>query len=136
MRFSALIVIAALCSAALCRAQEPSLDDGYRQMYNLQFVQAHKTFQDWSRLHPDDPLSPASDAAAYLFSEFDRLHILQSEFFTQDRHFITDHKLSPDPVVKDWLTLSTLRSVVTAVSNIGKSFQQRSLRQRLSRRSA
>ena len=33
------------------------------------------------------------------FSEFDRLHILQSEFFTHDQHFITDHKLAPDPDV-------------------------------------
>ena len=45
-------------------------------------------------------MGPASDAAAYLFSEFDRLHILQSEFFTHDRHFITDHKLTPDPALK------------------------------------
>jgi hypothetical protein len=45
-------------------------------------------------------MGPASDAAAYLFSEFDRLHILQSEFFTRDQHFRTDHKLMPDPVLK------------------------------------
>ena len=45
-------------------------------------------------------MGPASDAAAYLFTEFDRLHILQSEFFTQDGHFYTDHKLTPDPVIK------------------------------------
>ena len=32
--------------------------------------------------------------------EFDRLHILQSEFFTHDQHFITDHKLTPDPALK------------------------------------
>ena len=51
------------------------------------------TFQEWERLHPEDPMGPVSDAAAYLFSEFDRLHILQSEFFVHDQHFITDHKL-------------------------------------------
>jgi hypothetical protein len=45
-------------------------------------------------------MGPVSDAAAWLFLEFDRLHILQSEFFTHDQHFITDHKLAPDPVLK------------------------------------
>lgn len=78
----------------------PVLEDGYRQMYNLQFVEAHQTFQQWEQAHPDDAMGPASDAAAYLFSEFDRLHILQSEFFTQEAHFYTDNKLSPDPAVK------------------------------------
>ena len=28
------------------------------------------------------------------------MHILQSEFFTHDQHFITDHKLTPDPARK------------------------------------
>lgn len=77
------------------------LDAGYRNMYNLQFAEAHQNFAEWQRLHPDDPMGPVSDAAAYLFSEFDRLHILQSEFFTHDDHFITDHKLSADPAVRE-----------------------------------
>lgn len=88
-----------------CCFGEPSpvptpIEQGFRQMYNLQFAEAHQSFQEWARRHPADPLGPASDAAAYLFSEFDRLHILQSEFFTQDQHFITDHKLTPDPALK------------------------------------
>ena len=78
----------------------PSLDDGYGQMYNLDFASAHGTFAGYERLHPGDPMGPVSDAAAYLFSELDRLHILQSEFFVHDQHFITDHKLAPDPEVR------------------------------------
>jgi tetratricopeptide (TPR) repeat protein len=81
-------------------AQPTLLDAGYHQMYDLQFGEAHQSFEQWQRQHPSDPLGFASDAAAYLFSEFDRLHILQSEFFTHDAHFITDHKLAPDPLLK------------------------------------
>jgi hypothetical protein len=80
--------------------QASTLEDGYSQMYNLQFEQAHQTFREWQRVHPADPLGPASDAAAYLFSEFDRLHILQSEFFSEDTSFLSMHKLTPDPQVK------------------------------------
>jgi len=82
------------------RAEPTLLDAGYRQMYNLQFNQAHQTFAEWEQLHPKDPMGPASDAAAYLFAEFDRLHILQSEFFVHNDHFSTDHKLTADPGVK------------------------------------
>ncbi len=46
-------------------------------------------------------MGPVSDAAAYLFSEFDRLHILQSEFFVHDQHFITDHKLAPGSAMSE-----------------------------------
>src|SRR5215472_1923070 len=100
MRYFALIlVVPALCAAA--PSTLPTLlDNGYRQMYDLRFAEAHNTFHEWEREHPADPLGPASDAAAYLFAEFDRLHILQSEFFTHDQHFITDHKLMPDPELK------------------------------------
>lgn len=69
-------------------------------MYTLEFAQAHRSFAEWQSLHPGDPMAPASDAAAYLFSEFDRMHILQSEFFTHDQHFTTDHKITPDPELK------------------------------------
>ena len=100
MPLRTLILPGCLCALAAAATAETPLEVGYRQMYDLQFADAHRTFADWQSTHPDDPLGPASDAAAYLFSEFDRLHILQSQFFTHDQHFYTDHKLAPDPVVK------------------------------------
>jgi len=88
------------CGSASAATPAVTLESGYAEMYNLQFADAHRTFHEWQRLHPQDPLGQVSDAAAYLFAEFDRLHILQSEFFTHDQHFITDNKLTPDPAVK------------------------------------
>ncbi|MGA2116406.1 MAG: hypothetical protein ABSH56_16815, partial [Bryobacteraceae bacterium] len=92
-------LLLALTGAFRLGAQTP-LEAGYAALYNLDFEGAHADFQGWSREHPNDPIAPVSDAAVYLFAEFDRLHILQSEFFTHDQHFITDHKLSPDPLLK------------------------------------
>jgi hypothetical protein len=94
------VVMAAFCFPLLGGVEPSLLDLGYRQMYKLQFEEAHRSFARWQTLRPEDALGPASDAAAYLFSEFDRLHILQSEFFTQDDHFITDRQLAPDPALK------------------------------------
>jgi hypothetical protein len=91
---------AAILVAATAAAQQPSLDSGYRQMYRLQFDTAHRTFQEWEKLHAEDPMGPVSDAAAYLFSEFDRLHILEAEFFTDNARFLDRADVAPDPAVR------------------------------------
>ena len=69
-------------------------------MYNLDFDGAHRSFEQWQRQHPEDPLGPVSDAAAYLFGEFDRLHILQSQFFVDDNAFRGMNKPVADPAVR------------------------------------
>jgi hypothetical protein len=80
---------------------EPMLDEGFNQMYNLKFEDAHRTFGQYERLHPKDPLGPVSDSAAWLFSEFERLDILRSDFALNDSNFFsTQRSLSPDPAAK------------------------------------
>jgi hypothetical protein len=81
-------------------AGSDQLDEGYRAMYNLDFGSAHKAFGEFERQQPADPFGPASDAAAYLFSEFERLKVLRSEFFAQDKSFLGAPKLKADPAVK------------------------------------
>jgi hypothetical protein len=90
------ILLAALAVTAGAAETSSLLDLGYRQMYNLEFNAAHATFAGHIQLHPDDAMGPASDAAAYLFGEFDRLHILQSEFFLHDENFRKQRHLTPD----------------------------------------
>jgi hypothetical protein len=89
------------CVGAFAETTAPTLlDDGYRDMYNLQFAQAHQQFQQWERLHPQDPLGPVSDAAAYLYDEFDRLHVLEVELFVDDAKFENRAKVSANPQIK------------------------------------
>jgi hypothetical protein len=76
------------------------IDQGYNDMYNLAFDDAHHCFKNWERNHPADPMGPVSDAAAYLYSEFDRLKILQSEFFVNDDAFFHKRTGRPDPIAK------------------------------------
>ncbi|MFL6354465.1 MAG: hypothetical protein ACJ74Z_21800 [Bryobacteraceae bacterium] len=76
------------------------IDQGYNDMYNLAFDDAHRCFHDWERNHPGDPMGPVSDAAAYLYSEFDRLKILQSEFFVDDDTFLRRRTGTPDPIAR------------------------------------
>jgi hypothetical protein len=76
------------------------LDVGFRQMYNLEFSDAHQTFQTYVKAHADDPFGPTADGAAYLFDEFNRLGVLQTELFVDNEKFKGREKPSPDPVVR------------------------------------
>ena len=103
-RFAAIIAVCLATLAASART-DPSpvpltLGAGYRQMYNLDFADAHKTFLQWQHDHPQDPMGFVSNAAAYLFSEFNRLHILEVDLFTDDSEFEARKKLAPDLAVK------------------------------------
>jgi hypothetical protein len=102
-----LLIFAILSAAAAMAAPNiadlvpnPVIDRGYRQMYNLNFDEAHQTFAEWEREHPQDPIGPVSNAAAYLFAEFDRLDILHSEFFVESSLFRRRPKVTPDAVVR------------------------------------
>lgn len=96
--------ICLLLVCAHCRANAPApteIERGFQSMYNLEFDQAHQDFSAWERMHPADPLGPVSEAAGYLFAEFARLGILESQLFTNDKTFEDRAKLAPDPKVRD-----------------------------------
>lgn len=95
-----LSVLFAMLPAIVSAAELTPLETGYRQMYDQQFDRAHDSFHQWQAAHPDDPMGPASDAAAYLFGELDRLNVLRSEFFSTDNSFLSMHRPSPDASVK------------------------------------
>jgi hypothetical protein len=101
--FSTFLVL--LGSISVTRAGDSNLksDEIYSawlRMYDLQFDQAHQELKRWQEAHPEDSLGPASDAAAYLFSELARLGSLEAELFVDDDRFKNRKKLDPDPKVR------------------------------------
>jgi hypothetical protein len=87
-------------SSAAKAPEENQLYAGWLNMYDLKFDEAHGAFAAWKRSHPTDSLGPASNAAAYLFSELARLGALESELFVDDSRFKARAKLRPDPARK------------------------------------
>jgi hypothetical protein len=75
------------------------LDRGFKGLYNLDFTGAQRDFSAWQVQHPDDPVGPVSEAAGLLFSEFNRLGVLEGQFYENDSSFLARSKLSPDPAV-------------------------------------
>jgi hypothetical protein len=91
-----------VCSGFAAAAETPEADiySGWLKMYDLRFDEAHQIFEAWKQSHPADPLGPASDAGAYLFSELARLGTLESEFFVDDARYENRTRLRPDPQAK------------------------------------
>jgi len=111
---SALLLLAVASSASSGPTARLSLERGYENMYNLDFTAAHDIFHGYQQAHPEDPMGYASNAAAYLFAEFDRLHILESDLFTDDQRFEKRQKLAPDPAVKTQFESELQRSNAAA----------------------
>jgi len=78
-----------------------SLDRGFSLLYNLNFAEAHQLFSSWQQQHPDNPLGPACDAAGFLFSEFNRLGVLEAQFYADDQKFAARKQLTPDTTLRD-----------------------------------
>jgi hypothetical protein len=110
MRLVVLVLVSLLIGITPGRAAASSLPhseevyQGWLKMYDLQFDEAHRIFGQWTQNHPGDPLGPASDAAAYLFSELARLGALESELFVDDVRFADRKKLQPNGQVRSHFT--------------------------------
>jgi len=98
------VVAALILSTALLRADVPTadtLDAAMNRLYNFDFIGAHRVLDAFNAAHPDDALGHALQAATFMFGEFARLQILESEFFEDDKKFVEKKNLHYDPVVRE-----------------------------------
>jgi hypothetical protein len=120
----ALLIGAAATATAQAPRIEPLLDEGFNQMYDLKFDDAHRTFAEYQRERPNDPLGSVSDAAAWLFAEFDRLNILRSEFALNDTNFFSSQRSLPaDPSAKKNFEASLQKTLQLAQAELKRNPQ-------------
>src|SRR5215468_3463168 len=91
-----LLLLASVVAPAAADASLPALDQGFHRLYDLDFPGAQKDFEVWERQNPDNPMGPVSEAAGVLFSEFDRLGVLQAQFYENDSLFADRKKYNVD----------------------------------------
>jgi hypothetical protein len=101
------------------------LDRGFTGLYNLDFGGAQEDFSTWQRLHPDDPMGPVSEAAGFLFAEFNRLGVLEAQFYENDAAFVDRPKLTPDPDLRDRFQNAIRRSETLARTKLAKDRKDR-----------
>jgi hypothetical protein len=91
-------------------ASTDPIAQAFGRLYNFDFRGAHAILDRHIATHPEDPLGYSAGAAVDLFSELDRLHILEAEFLADDDRIADKRKLQPDPEVR----LRFFRSIGTA----------------------
>jgi hypothetical protein len=116
------IVIAIVSVPALASSSAPltPLDNGFRSLYNLDFNGAQRQFSLFEQEHADNPLGPVSEAAGVLFAEFQRLGVLESQFYADDSKFEARKKLSPDPEARRQFDAALARSENLAKARLQK----------------
>jgi len=82
---------------------QSAIDSALNRIYNYDFAGANAILARQIREHPDDPLLHAFQAGACLFSEFNRLKILELDFFADDDKVTDRKKLKPDPTMREKL---------------------------------
>lgn len=125
-----LVLLLALCAPASAGGPPDSsfdttLDHGFLGLYNLDFTGAQKDFSAWETQHPDDPVGPVSEAAGCLFSEFNRLGVLESQFYENDAAFGAREKLRPDPAVHERFQAALGRAQTLAHARLNKDAKDR-----------
>lgn len=118
--FALALSLGIYCRTGVAALPSP-LDAGYHEMYDLHFNQARRNFEQWQRTHPADPMGPTSEAASYLFSEFNRLGILQSRFFVNDKQFKQLPKIAPDPATKEAFDDAISKSLQLADARLARA---------------
>jgi hypothetical protein len=91
------IGLSLILSTPSAHAAPADIAQGYRDMYNRDFRAAHVVFAAWIAAHPEDPFGPASDAAAYLFGEFDSLNVIDVQLFNDTSQTSDKKQLPIDP---------------------------------------
>src|SRR5438309_9293534 len=74
------LLLMSLCISVPVKAADltagPSLDRGFRLLYNLDFPRAQQEFSSWEQGRADNPVGPVGGAGGFLFSDFQRLGIV------------------------------------------------------------
>ncbi|MCJ7756117.1 MAG: hypothetical protein MUP13_16260 [Thermoanaerobaculales bacterium] len=91
-------------------ADSPTLDAGFRLLYELKPDEARAEFAAWQASHPQDPLGSAAEAASYLFEECYRQGILTSEYFLDDKRFLGKVAIKSDQDLRDAFFAAVLRA--------------------------
>jgi hypothetical protein len=106
-------------------APATTLGDGFRLLYDLDFEDAHRAFAAWQQQYPDNPMGPAGEAAALLFSEFNRLGVLESQFYEDDKAFAGRRQFSPDPSIRARFDVAVDEAEKRAQARLGKDSKNR-----------
>ena len=75
---------------------QPELKEGFDLLYTQKHEEARKKFDDWESRNPTEPFGEVAIAASYLFEEFYRQGVLSSDYFLNEKKFLSGIDGKPD----------------------------------------
>jgi predicted Zn-dependent protease len=100
--------LVALLPFVVSAAPEPDVvDRAVNRIYNADFAGANAILDGQIHAHPSDPLLYSVRGASILFSEFDRMKILEIDFFSDDDRVTDRKRVQPNPAVRAQLFKTT-----------------------------
>src|SRR6185295_16546070 len=118
---SVLAVVLVIAVQAPAQERSEEIDQAFSRLYSFDFPSAHAILSRRIASHPDEALGYSVRASAYLFSELDRLSILESDFFSDDSRIIDKKKVKPDPAIKTKLLQAIDESTARAQAALAKN---------------
>ncbi|MGH9675782.1 MAG: hypothetical protein ACRD36_01660, partial [Candidatus Acidiferrum sp.] len=100
-------------------ATVPELSNGFHLLYSQKFPEAREKFAEWNSRNPDEPFGQVAVAASYLFEELYRQDVLSSDFFLNEKRFLSGIEGKPDP--------GRMKDFQQAIENARKLARQRLL---------
>lgn len=120
-----LAAAAAGAGAATSGAAANGIERAFTALYRHDFAAAHAVLDEEMKARPTDPLPHAVRAAAYLFAEFERQHILELQFFEDDEKVTEKQRLKPDPAVSQRLYATTAQARKLAAARLAAQPEDR-----------
>lgn len=80
--------------------KDRTIEAGFNAMYGFDFASAGRLFAEYENARPSDPLGYAAETTSLVFSELNRLKLLEAEFETDNREFFAQPAAPPDPYLK------------------------------------
>jgi len=104
LRFISVFTLWASLAQATDIPVKPEIEHAFNRLYNFDFSGALAAAGRHIHANPHDPFGYTTRASIYLFSELDRMGVLEGEFFASDDR-ISDRKqnMKPDPVIREKL---------------------------------
>jgi hypothetical protein len=93
----AIACLLVLEGAQATKTESAGLDRGFRQLYDLNFPGAQTEFESWEKENRENAMGPVAEAAGILFSEFNRLGVLEAQFYEDDSVFAARKKYEANP---------------------------------------
>jgi hypothetical protein len=94
-------VTAAAAQAVVATPTAPAIERVLNRLYNWDLASAQALLAEYTSARPEDPVGWALIASAHLFGEFERLRVLELDFFTDDVALVDEKKKDADPVVRE-----------------------------------